>query len=952
MNISSMLAAVFAIVLTSSAALDPALLRTEYLPNPLGIDASPPRLSWHVESDARGDRQTAYRILVASSPEVLARHEGDLWDSGKISSDATLQIVYGGKSLGSGQHCHWKVQVWDKDGKSSGWSEPAQWSMGLLKPEDWKAHWISFKDISPVHKDRQNLFLPPPRHYRKHFAAEKAVKRATLHASALGIYEVHLNGTRVGDAFFEPGWSDYLKRAYYRTHDVTAHMRNGTNALGAIVAEGWYSGYLGYGLLVGYGPYKSGRDFYGKTPAFLAQLEIEYTDGSRDTIITDSSWQVSAEGPIREADFLMGETFDARRDRKDWYFPGGASDWSWEPAIRAEDNGSTKAAFFDNRGEREVELGFQKPPKMQAYSAPPIRITEELKAQRITEPKPGTYIFDLGQNIAGLVRLKVKGPAGTKVQLRFGEMLHPDGRLMTENLRKARATDYYILRGDPEGETWEPRFTYHGYQFVEVTGLESKPGLDMITGLVLHNDTPLIGSFECSDEVMTKFWKNTVWTQRANFIEAPTDCPQRDERLGWMGDAQVYIRTATYNADVAAFFTKWLDDVEESQRSFGAYPDYAPYPMGHGAPGQTWGTAWTDAGIICPWTIWQVYGDQRVIERHWDSMARFMDWRKQRAPDFKGRKDGNTWGDWLNVNEPTPIELIDAAYFKHTADLMAQMARAIGREKESAAFEELRGRIAEQFARDYQNPDGSLKVNTQTAHVLSLAFGLTPDELRKERADRLAEMIARNNHRMATGFLGTKWLLPALSENGHHDLAVRLFQSRHFPSWGYAVVNGANTVWERWDSYTKEDGFGRHNAAMNSFSHYAFGAAMEWGFRTLAGIDAAETGYKKIVIRPGVPARGSNPDQTPITWVKAEYGSVRGPIAVSWKNGGDQFQLEVKIPANTTAEIFLPAKSRETITESGRPLGKAPGVKFLRLEGDRAVIEAGSGNYHFSSTVD
>jgi alpha-L-rhamnosidase len=947
MKFGGIYSALLTMVLTCSAALQPAAPRTEYLPNPIGIDANPPRLSWRVESDARGDRQTAYRILAASSPEILARHEGDLWDSGKILSDQTLHILYRGKPLTSGQRCYWKVQVWDKDGNPSGWSEPAHWSMGLLTPEDWKAEWISFKDTSPVHKDRKNLFLPPARHYRKHFQAGKAVERATLYASALGIYEWHMNGARVGDAFFEPGWSDYIKRAYYRAHDVTSHLRHGTNALGAIVAEGWYSGYLGYGLLVGYGPYKSGRDFYGKTPAVLAQLEIEYTDGTRERIITDSSWQVSADGPIREADFLMGETFDARRDRTDWYFPDGAIEWKWEQAVFAEDNGSTKAPFFDNEGEREVELGFQKPTRMQAYSAPPIRITEELKARRITEPKPGAYIFDLGQNFAGTVRLKVKGPAGMKVQLRFGEMLHPDGRLMTENLRRARATDHYILRGDPEGETWEPRFTYHGYQFVEVTGLQSKPALEMITGLVLHNDTPLTGFFECSDEVMTKFWKNTVWTQRANFIEAPTDCPQRDERLGWMGDAQIYARTATYNADVAAFFTKWLDDVEESQRSFGAYPDYAPYPMGHGAPGQTWGTAWTDAGVICPWTIWHVYGDTRVIERHWASMTRFMEWRKRRAPDFKGRSDGNTWGDWLNVNEPTPIELIDAAYFKHTADLMALMARATGRDKEAGDYDQLQRRIIEQFARDYHNADGSLKVNTQTAHVLSLAFGLVTGTAAKERADRLAEMIAKNNHRMATGFLGTKWLLPALTEQGHHDLAVRLFQSRNFPSWGYAVVNGANTVWERWDSYTKEEGFGRHNAAMNSFSHYAFGAAMEWGFRALAGIDTADPGYKRILIRPGAPTIGSNPDQTAIDWVKAEYASIRGPIAVAWRNGADQFQLDLTIPANTSAEIFLPAKSPQSITEGGRPLNETAGVKFLRVEGDRAVVAAGSGTYRF-----
>jgi alpha-L-rhamnosidase len=936
-----------------AAGLKPNTLRTEWLSNPAGIDARSPRLSWQVDSDLRGQSQTAYHLLVASSEEKLKEDQGDLWDSGKVSSDETLNISYSGKTLLPGQPCFWKVKVWDQDGNASSWSEPAAWSMGLLDPANWNAQWISFKDSSPLHKDRKTLFLPPARHYRKQFKLGKAVARAIVHASALGIYELHVNGRRVGDAFFEPGWADYHKRAHYRTHDVTALLRNADNALGAIVAEGWYSGYVGYGLLVGYGPHKTGRYFYGKTPAFLAQLEIEYTDGSRETIVTDPSWKVSGDGPIREADMIMGELFDARLDRPDWCTPGGATDWTWEAAVRAEENGSTRAVSSDNRGDREVELGFQKPPRMQAYAAPPIRITEELRAQRITEPKPGVYIFDLGQNFAGLVRLKAKGPAGTKLQLRFGEMLHADGRLMTENLRRARATDFYILRGDPAGETWVPQFTYHGFQFVEVTGCSEKPDLDAITGLVLHNDTPLVGSFACSDEVMTRFWKNTVWTQRANFIEVPTDCPQRDERLGWMGDAQIYVRTATFNADVAAFFTKWLDDVEEAQLSSGAYPDYAPYPMGHGAPGQTWGTAWTDAGIICPWTIWTVYGDTRVLERHWGSMTRFMNWRKQRAPDFRGRKDGNTWGDWLNVNEPTPIELIDAAYFKLDADLMSRMARALGREEEAGSYDELQARIAEQFGRDYIAPDGSLKVNTQTAHVLSLNFGLVPPERRKETAARLVEMIAKNDYRMATGFLGTKPLLPTLSAHGHHDLAVRLFQSRRFPSWGYEVVNGATTVWERWDSFTKEHGFnglgGNQNASMNSFSHYAFGAVIEWAFRDLAGIDAEGAGYKRIVIHPNPPTAGSNPELPPIDWVKAEYGSVRGVIRAAWQNREDQFRLELKIPANTTATVFVPGSSPDTVTESGYPARQASSVKILRRERGHIVFEVGSGAYEFVS---
>lgn len=962
MSAPSCLAPLLAIGLLASrllAGLNPAALRTEYLVNPVGIDETRPRLTWVVESDERGQRQTAWQVVVASTPQKLAARTGDLWDSGRVLSSNTVNIEYAGRPLASRQACFWAVRVWDKDGRPSAWSPPASWVMGLLSPNEWKAAWISHRDEQPLHRSREQLFLPPAHHYRQAFTAGKAVKRATLHASALGIYELHLNGQRVGDAWFEPGWADYQRRAYYRSHDVTALVRRGDNRVGAIVAEGWYSGYVGYGLLVGYGPNKAGRYFYGKTPALLAQLEIEYADGTRDVVGTDTTWQVSADGPIREADLIMGEAFDARQEDANWCRPASAPahargpgrPWVWENAIRAEDNGSTKAVFSDNRGDREVELGFRKPPRLQAYAAPPIRVTEELKAQRLTESAPGVYIFDFGQNFAGNVRLKVKGPAGTQLKLRFGEVLYPDGRLMTENLRRARATDFYTLRGDPAGETWTPRFTYHGFQFVEITGLPAKPALNAVTGLVLHNDTALTSEFACSDEVMTQFWRNTVWTQRANFIEIPTDCPQRDERLGWMGDAQIYVRTATFNADVAAFFTKWLDDLEEAQRDFGAYPDYCPYPMGHGTPGQTWGTAWTDAGIICPHTIWQVYGDTRVIERHWSSMTRFMDWRKQRAPDLRGRGDGNTWGDWLNVNENTPIELIDAAYFTHDARLMAEMARAIGRDREATAYADLHTRVAEQFATDYLRPDGTLTVGTQTAHVLVLQLAAAPTKHLTTLATSLTTRIAENDYRMATGFLGTKELLPALSATGHDNLAIKLFQSRRFPSWGYEVINGATTVWERWDSFTKEHGFngagGNQNAAMNSFSHYSFGAVMEWAFRNLAGIDTASPGYERIIIHPRPPTPDATGEVAPVNWVRASYDSVRGRIQTAWKQTGGSLELDVAIPANTTASVSLPATSANQVRESGRKLTDVLGVTVEQVEAGRVILSVESGRYHF-----
>ena len=939
-----------------AAGLVPQDLRCEYLEKPLAVEAAAPRLSWRVESEERGQRQTAYRVRVASTRERLAAGEADLWDSGKVSSGETLQVRYAGRPLESRQGCWWSVKVWDRLGAESDWSEPAHWTMGLLRPEDWRAEWISARDPTPLHTSREELFLPPARHYRKEFEVTRPVRRVLVHGSALGLVEWHLNGVRVGDAYFEPGWADYERRVHYRTHDVTDLVRAGANCLGAIVAEGWYSGYVGYGLLVGYGPNRVGRYFYGKTPALLAQLEVEYADGSRAWVLSDRSWRVTDRGPIREADMIMGEAYDARLEMPGWSRAGfDAADW--EPAILAAENGSTRAVFWDNTGGREVELGFRRPPLLQSYAAPPIRITEELPARRLTEPDPGVYLFDLGQNFAGIIRLQVQGPAGTRLRLRYGEMLHPDGRLMTENLRRARATDYYTLRGDPEGETWQPRFTYHGFQYVEITGLPARPGLDTVTGLVLHNDTPLTGEFACSDELMTRFWLNTQWTQRANFIEVPTDCPQRDERLGWTGDAQIYARAASYNADVAAFFVKWLQDVEEAQRSFGAYPDYCPYPMGHGEPGKTFGTAWMDAGIICPWTVWQVYGDTEVLARHWDSMTRFMDWRMATTtPEGLGTAIGNPWGDWLNVKEPTPITFIDTCYHAQSCRMMSEMAEALGRPVEAAEYLRRFEAVRAAFLRAYVREEGRLTVDTQTAYVLALEAGLLPEAQVGAAADRLASKIAENGDRMATGFLGTKPLLPVLTAHGHHDLAVRLFQSRQFPSWGYAVANGANSVWERWDSYTVEHGFngldGNQNAAMNSFSHYAFGAVTEWIFRDLVGLDTDGPGFQRLSLRPGMPSPDPAAEQPPIDWVRAAYDSARGRIEVAWRRDANRWVYEVRLPANTTGTLRLPVSRADRIRLDGGALTGADWVRVLGEAESRVTLSVASGRYRFEWPAD
>jgi len=923
-------------------------LRCEYLADPMGIETAAPRLSWVVESSERAQRQNAYQILVASEADKLNAERADLWNTGKVHSPESVHLEYAGKRLISGQRCFWKVRVWDKNDQSSAWSDMGTWSMGLLEASDWKAKWISFKDDSELEASQQKMVLPPARYYRKEFEARGKVRRATAYATAMGIYELHINGRQVSEQMFTPGWSDYRKRLYYNTFDVTDLLVAGDNAIGAIVADGWYSGYVGYGLLVGYGPNKCGRYIYGKTPALLVQLEIEYADGRTERLVTDTTWMVGT-GPLVEADMLMGETYDARLEIPGWD-RCGFDDGSWARAILAEDNGSTKAIFYDKAGTREVDLGFAAPPVMQSYPAPPIRPTETIRPVAISEPNDGIYIFDMGQNFSGVVRLRVKGPRDARIRIRHGEMLHPDGRLMTENLRKARATDFYILKGDPAGETYEPRFTYHGFQFVELTGLVERPTRDTVTGIVIHSDTPMVSKFSCSDEMVNQLFSNVTWTQRANFFEVPTDCPQRDERLGWTGDAQIYVRTATYNADVGAFFTKWLDDLSEAQLANGAFPDYAPYPMMHGKPNRGFAAAWSDAGIICPYTIYKVYGDTRVIERHYDAMSRFMAFRRKQSPDFLGVETGNGWGDWLSLGSKTPVAFIDTVYFAYSARLMAEMSAAIGREADAAEYGRLFENIKAAFAREYVKADGTLTIDNQTAYVLSLSVGLIADEQVPAARRRLIRLLEENDYRMTTGFLGTKPLLAVLSDAGRDDLAGRLLQSRRFPSWGYEIVNGATSIWERWNSFTKENGFGE--SGMNSFSHYSFGAVCQWMFQYLAGIDTRGPGYEHIVIRPRPAEPQSNPEHGSIEWVDASYDSIRGPIVSKWRRTNGKFELETSIPANTTGTVYLPAAGIEAVTESGRPLDESVGVGLVTLADDHLEIEIGSGSYRFVSVLE
>lgn len=889
--------------------LTPGYLRCEYLVDPLGIDVRAPRLSWIVEATARGQQQTAYQVLVAGDRDALTGDRGDLWDSGRVASGETSAIVYAGKPLRSHQPCYWKVRVWDKDAKPSAWSRPALWTMGLLDPSDWgRAEWIG-SDRARKAEPQGGLILPPPSYLRDDFRVEQPVRQATLHATGLGIFDVHLNGRRISDDWFNPGWTDYTKRAYYRAYDVTDRMRTGENTLGAIVADGWYSGYVGFGKK---------RDHYGTKPRFRALLHLELADGTTRDIVTGPDWKAST-GPILESDFLMGETYDARKAMPGWDAPG-----------------------FDASGWHAVDVGTELKPIVQWHPGPPVRAFAELKPKSIAEPKPGTYVLDLGQNFAGVVRLKASGEPGRKIALRFAERLNPDGTIYTTNLREARATDTYSCNG--HDETWEPRFTFHGFQYVEVTGLKSRPAEDTITGVAISSDTPVVGSFACSDPMLNQLFSNIYWTQRANFIDIPTDCPQRDERLGWTGDAQVYIETASLICDVQAFFNKWLVDLTDGQRADGQFPMVAPVKVA----GNDGGPAWADAGVICPWTIYKAYGDRRVLERQYPSMVKFVEFcRKRCTPDLLPPKQFHCFGDWLSINADTPRDVIFTAYFARSALLTSMAAEALGKTEDAAKYRELADRVRDSFRRAYIGLDGRIKGNTQAVYAMAIDFVLVgPDRSDPEfarAAHFLAEDIERRGNHLSTGFVGTRSLMPALSMIGRDDVAFRLLHNDTFPSWGFSIKQGATSIWERWDGWTPQKGF--QDPGMNSFAHYSFGAVYGWIAHAIGGIGLA-TARNHLLIVPRI-----DPN---LTWARTSYRSRFGTIATAWQRDGGRLSLEVTIPANCQATVWLPIDARE-ITESGRPVAQAEGVSGpLNLPGDPnpgIPFSVEPGTYRFAMRV-
>lgn len=888
-------------------------LRTEYLVNPLGLDEKEPRLSWRLLDARRGANQTAWEIQAASTAEGI--EQPDLWESGQVKDPHSLDRIWQGKELAARQRVYWRVRVWDQHGEASPWSELASFELGL--PEvDWQASWIGRHDETH-YADRPCPML------RQTFELSAAPVQARLYISARGLYEAHLNGEKVGEDFLVPGWTDYAFRIEYLTYDVTALLREGANCLGALLGDGWFAGRLGW---------QDSYALWGKHPSLCARLEVRLEDGTDVTVVTDESWQAAPSWLIG-ADLYDGEKIDLTQYPQGWDLAESkSSDIPWEPVHTFE------------------------PPEapLVAKVVLPTRQREILPAIAHTEPTPGAHIYDFGQNLVGVIHLKAKAPAGTVITVRHGEMLQQDGTLYVANLRSAKAIDTFIM--GPSGEaTFEPRFTFHGFRYVEITGLANEPRLEDLQAVVLHNAMEETGHFSCSHPKVTQLQSNIRWGQKGNFLEAPTDCPQRDERLGWTGDAQVFIRTACFNFDVAPFFTKWQQDLEDGQHESGVIPSVAPDIMrrrqiieGKEVTYNGASAAWADAVVICPWTIHRCYGDTRLLERHFESMAGWVRWRAKNYPSGIDTHWG--FGDWLAIDiaenspgrAPTPRELIATAYHAQTSRIMATIAGILGKLDEQKEFRELSEHVTTAFRREFITPGGRVVGHTQTGYLLALGFDLVPEALQAAAVEHLVELIEGRGNHLSTGFVGTPLLAPVLSRFGRTDVAYKLLLQENYPSWLYTIDQGATTMWERWNSYTHKDGFG--DVGMNSFNHYAYGAIGEWMYAVVAGID----------LDPEVPAyraaRIAPQPANPLTWAEGRLRTRYGVLSTRWEQADDQFSLDLTIPPGTTAQVLLPPDCTGEVTEGARPLAKAEGISEIAAKNGQITFRVTAGRYRFSVT--
>jgi alpha-L-rhamnosidase len=890
--------------------LHPERLRCEFLSNPEGVDALNPRLSWSLRSAGRGQIQTAYRILASSSKDSLGSDCGDLWDSGRVLSGQSFDVRYAGRKLRPGEACCWKVRVWDKDGLESEWSESGFWRAGLLDPSGWKASWIGLDRAVGKDDPKSTLTRCSARMLRTEFDISKKVKQAVAFYCGLGLSELTLNGKKVGDEVLSPGLTDYDKTVFYITHDVTPLIRQGKNAAGVMLGNGRY-----------FAPRHDEHVSAMRFPKLLFQLRIEFQDGTVQEVLSDENWKVTADGPITANNEFDGEVCDGRKEIGDWNLPG-FDDSKWMKAEKVQGPAG----------------------KLEAQPIAPIRVTRSIRPVGMTHPKPNVTVYDMGQNMVGWVRLRVKGgKPGTVVRLRFAETLRKDGMLYTANLRSARAEDVFILRGDSV-ETYEPRFTYHGFRYVEATGIPGAPDPGAVEGRVVHDDVETAGTFSCSNNLINKIFGNVVWGVRGNYRSMPTDCPQRDERQGWLGDRAIGSKGESFLFDIHALYRKWMNDIRDAQNEAGSIPDVVPTFWKIYNDNTTWaGTYVILADMLCT-----QYGDSDIVRIHYPHMKKWMIYMTKYLKDGLMTKD--TYGDWcvppespvlIHSQDPrrtTPAELIGTAYFYHEARLMQKFAGMMALPEDGKTFGDMADRLKSAMNEKlYDKIKVQYANHSATSNLLPLAFDMVPDSARTRVFGNIVEKIMGDaDGHTVVGLVGAQWIMRMLDRYGRSDIAVRLSENNTYPSWGYMVENGATTVWELWNGNTADP-------AMNSGNHVMLvGDLIIWLYENIAGIrsDPSRPGFKHILMKPE--------PSGDLTFVNASYRSAYGLIQSEWGIQSGRFFWNVVIPPNSDATVTLPAKDGKSVKEAGRQADKAEGVRFLRMEEGRAVYAVGSGSYAFS----
>ena len=854
-------------------------LLTENENDPISIDITTPRFSWQMAAgNAKNVLQSAYQVKV-----YTADNNKLIWNSNKVSGSQSIYVPYKGPALTSRSAYVWQVMIWDNKGHASPWSKKATWRMGLLSPTDWKASWIG-----PGYAG--NTVNKPSPMFRKGVTLNKTVKSAFAYITSHGLYEAQINGAKIGDAYLTPGWTSYKKRLQYQAYDVTKMLVKGQNEIGAKVGSGWYRSTL-----------VSSPNQYGKDAGLLFQLEVTYTDGTHETIVSDGSWK-SATGELRYAEIYNGATIDARLVQKDWAKPG-FNDSQWT-AVKVQDYGKENLVATYNE---------------------PVKKHETFKALKVIITPKGEKVIDFGQNLVGWVQLKANGKAGDSIKLSHTEVLDKAGNFYIENLRGAKAQNVYILKGGGD-EYFEPQFTWQGFRYIKVEGITGDLNLDNFTAVAVYSDMAPTGVFTTSNPMLNQLQHNIQWGQKGNFLDVPTDCPQRDERLGWTGDAQVFSRTASFNMNVHNFFAKWLKDVAADQLSDGRIPHVIPDVFKGWSDGGASG--WSDVATVVPWNMYLAYGDKELLQTQYPSMKAWVDYIQKTAKNNLWNT-GWHFGDWLFYSVENDLDgmsaitskyLIAQCFYAYSTQLLINAATVLGNKADVDRYTLLLQQIKAAYVNEYVTPNGLISSDTQTAYTLALAFDMLPENLREQAAARLAANVARYNNHLTTGFLGTPYLCFALSKSGYADVAYKLLLQETYPSWLYPIKMGATTIWERWDGIRPDGSF--ETPTMNSYNHYAYGAIGDWMYRVTSGIDTDPdgAGYKKIIIKPTVGGK--------LTYANASYQTPYGKLISNWKIEGETFFLDVEVPANTTATVYVPDYS------------KTEGYQTQQI---------GSGSYHFTS---